>query len=177
MAGQRTESAERACRIIGRALRFPFVTTDTWGFQSLKHGQVDIVRFDSAEETYSSKDSKVMGNTPLHTAIRLAVRHLERGSEAKQLIILTDGAPCFTSKAGGKIPESQLQRWVRDEVRYARHHGINITCLMIGTFVPSEKLRHMFGSQSNWKVVDEQRLGADLIAVVTSSFVRYLKNR
>ena len=177
MAGERTQQAERACRIIGQALKFPFVQTNVWGFQSLEHGQVDVVRFDPLTEIYTSSDSKVEGNTPLHTAIRLAVRYLERGSEAKQLIVLTDGEPCFSRKGGERVPTSTLQFWVRDEVHYARRHGINVTCLMIGTFVPPDKLRRMFGSQANWKTINEHRLGSDLVNVVTSSFVKYLKSR
>jgi hypothetical protein len=177
MAGQRTQQAERACRIIGRALKFPFVQTDVWGFQSLEGGQVDIVRFDPSAEVYSSLKSKVDGNTPLHVAIRLAARHLEQGSEAKQLIILTDGEPCYSRKGGGRVPTAQLQYWVRDEVHNARRRGINVTCLMIGTHVPPDKLRRMFGPPSNWKVINEQRLGPDLVSLVTGSFVKFLKSR
>lgn len=178
MEGSRTRQAERACRIVARALKFPFVQTDVWGFQSLEPGQVDIARFDRALEAYTSAQSKVTGGTPLHIAIRLAARYLEQGDEAKQLIVLTDGDPHYIPKgANYGVPLGQLQLWVRDEVHKARRRGINVTCLMIGTLVPREKLRRMFGPPTNWKTIGEERLSSDLINLVSSSFVKYLKSR
>lgn len=177
MAGLRTKQAERACRVIARALKFPFVQTDVWGFQSLENGQVDISRFDRLLEAYTSAQSKVTGNTPLHVAIRLASRYLEQGDESKQLIILTDGEPHFVQKSGSRVPISTLQFWVRDAVQNARRRGINVTCLMIGTLVPKDKLHRMFGPSTNWKIISEDRLSSDLVSLVSSSFVRYLKSR
>lgn len=177
MKGPRTEQAERACRIIARALKFPFVQTDVWGFQSLKHGQVDISRFDRVLETYTSSQSKVVGDTPLHIAIRLATRYLEQGYETKQLIILTDGDPHYVQKGGSRVPLGTLQFWVRDEVRNARRRGINVTCLMIGALAPKDRLLRMFGPPSNWKIISDEKLSSDLVGLVSSSFVRYLKSR
>lgn len=177
MAGKNTEQAERACRIIGRALRFPFVHTSIWGFQSLAAGQVDVARYDPLLESFTSSKSKVGGHTPLHTALHLGVRFMESGSEDKQIIVITDGHPCFERKGGGNIPISQLQYWVRDEVHTARKRGINVTCLMIGKQVSREHLRRMFGPEANWKAISSDRLGGDLVNVVTSSFVKFLKTR
>jgi len=177
MAGKSTQQAERACRIIGRALRFPFVQTTIWGFQSLEAGQVDIARYDPLLESFTSSKSKVGGHTPLHTALHLAVRFMETGAEAKQIIVITDGHPCFVRKDKVSVPISQLQYWVRDEVHKARKHGINVTCLMIGSHVAPAYLRRMFGSETNWKVISDDRLGTDLVNVVTSSFVKFLKAR
>lgn len=177
MQGLRSNQAERACRIINRALKFPFAATDTWGFQSLENGNVDISRFERNLDGFTSPKSKVDGSTPLHTAIRLATRYLEQGTETKQLIVITDGEPHYITKSGARVPMAQLYEWVRKEVLHARKRGINVTCLMIGATVPAAKLRFMFGHQSNWKVVDESRLGSDLVNLVSTSFVKYLSTR
>ncbi len=75
------------------------------------------------------------------------------------------------------MPLSELQYLVRDQVHKARKSGINVTCLMIGSEVPKEQLQRMFGSEANWKVISNDRLGSDLVSVVTSSFVKFLKTR
>jgi hypothetical protein len=66
MEGSRTKQAERACRIISRALDFPFVESAVWGFQTLEDGEVDIIRFARGVEVFSSRKSEVGGLTPLH---------------------------------------------------------------------------------------------------------------
>ena len=177
MTGFKTVRAERACRIIAKALNYPFVDLNIWGFQSLDHGQVDVSRFNPKMETFSTPRSKVDGNTPLHTAMKLAVRYLDRGDEMKQLIVITDGEPFFTNKGGIRLPSAQLRIWVRDEVRWARNHGINVACLMIGKDANTAHMQEMFGTPRNWKVISEERLGNDMVDLVTSSFVRYLRNR
>jgi hypothetical protein len=180
MAGRSTEQAERACRVIGRALLFPFVRTSLWGFQSLAAGQVDIARYASLGTRFSSSKSTVKGHTPLHAALRLGVRFLERGSGAKQIIVVTDGHPCYEQKGksgGVSVPTSQLQYWVRDAVHTAQRRGVTVTCLMIGSQVSRQHLQRMFGAEANWRVLSRDRLGADMVRVMVSSFVKFLKTR
>lgn len=177
MEGVRSLQAERACRIIRRAMKFPFVTTDVWGFQSIKAGEVDIPRFSPGVEGFTTERSPVTGCTPLHTAIKLATKYLEQGAESKQLIIITDGEPHHLTKSGSKIPTSQLHVWVREAVSEARKQGINVTCLMISSKVSPEKLKKMFGPPHTWKTVNEDKLGSDLIRLVSGSFVKYLRAR
>jgi hypothetical protein len=180
MYGSKTQQAERACRIIARATRFPFVDMNVWGFKSTDNGQVDIDRFDRMMDTYTTKKSMVGGVTPLHIAVRLGVRYLERGPEAKQLIVLTDGFPIYQRRDGRDFPTWQLMMYVRDEVLRARKHGIGVTCLFIGhgdgQFDASPKqMRFMFGPSKNWSMVDPSRLGEGLIRTVSSSFINYLR--
>lgn len=180
MHGNKTRQAERACRIIARATRFPFVDMNVWGFKSMDNGQVDIDRFDRMMDTYTTKKSQVGGVTPLHIAVRLGVRYLEGGPEAKQLIVLTDGFPIYSRRDGKDFPTWQLMIYVRDEVLRARKHGIGVTCLFIGhgngQFDASPKQMHfMFGQRKNWSMLDPSRLGEGLIRTVSSSFVNYLR--
>ena len=72
MAGEKTREAERACKVLARALDFPFVDFHVWGFQSKKDGELDLTRFDKRALAFSTKEARVEGNTPLHLALRVA---------------------------------------------------------------------------------------------------------
>jgi hypothetical protein len=174
MSGSRTEQAERSCRIISRAMRFPFVHGAVWGFQSWHDGQVDITRFAPGLETFTSESCQVGGTTPLHTAIRVAVRHLESGYERKHLFVVSDGFPVYTRKDGQQFGTNTLMGFVREEVRRARSHGIGITGVMIGRDVTDKGMGFMFGSTRNWRIMDKD-FGEDLIRLVAGSFVNHLR--
>ena len=180
MHGDKTRQAERACRIVARSTRFPFVDLNVWGFKSTDNGQVDIDRFDRMMDTYTTKKSHVGGVTPLHIAVRLGVRYLEGGPEAKQLIVLTDGFPIYSRRDGRDFPTWQLMMYVRDEVLRARRHGIGVTCLFIGHGsgsydVTPKQMHFMFGGRRNWGMLEPNRLGDGLIKAVSSSFINYLR--
>lgn len=178
----RIQQAERAAGIIADALDFPFVDLRVWGFQSLDDGEVTITRFDPRLSEFHTEKTPIDGFTPLHIALRVAIRDLSAGSEAKQLIVLTDGAPLYAGLNHRVIAEKQLRLFVREEVHTARRRGINVTALLIGDtragklrFDVSQKdLAFMFGSERYWKCVDEHKFGADLIKAVSNSFVSYL---
>lgn len=179
MHGERTKKAERACRIIGRALRYPFVDLVVWGFQSLENGQVDISRFDPRLELFSSPKSNVRGVTPLHVAMRVGAKHLERGTESKQLFCITDGWPVYASRDGHNFSKRQLMFFVREDVRKAKRHGINVTGVLIksdgfGNMAPRE-LAYMFGRRECWRIMSDDRFGSDLVQLVSGSFIHYLK--
>jgi hypothetical protein len=181
MKGVKTQQAERGCRVISRALKFPFVQNTVWGFQSWEQGQVDITRFESGNEVFESDASQVGGTTPLHTAIRVAIRHLEEGSEKKQLFVISDGFPVFVRKDGGVFGTRTLMAFIRKEVQSARAKGIGVTGIMIGrqgrngvrSDVSPKNMSFMFGSK-HWRVMG-QAFGNDLIHLVTRSFVDYLR--
>lgn len=180
MYGEKTQQAERACRIIARSTRFPFVDMNVWGFKSTDTGQVDIDRFDRMMDSYTTKRSCVGGVTPLHIAVRLGVRYLEGGPEAKHLFVLTDGFPIYSRRDGRDFPTWQLMMYVRDEVLRARKHGIGVTCLFIGHGygsydVTPKQMRFMFGAPKNWAMLEPQRLGDGLIRSVSKSFINYLR--
>lgn len=184
MKGDRTEQAERGCRIITRALRFPFVEAHVWGFQSNDIGQVDITRFGPHMEGF---DAAVGGVTPLHTAIRVASRFLEEGDEKKQLFVISDGFPVFHTRSGYNFSTKRLMTFVRGEVLRARSKGIGVTAVMIGseqvkrgvvkikTEVSPKKMGFMFGSSKHWRLIGTQSFGGDLVKLVTRSFVEYLR--
>jgi len=179
MQGGRTKQAERACRILNRALRYPFVELTVWGFQSLEDGQVDISRYDPDLEVFDAPHAHVGGVTPLHVAVRVGAKQLDRGNESKQLFVITDGMPVYARRDGKQFGDKQLQFFVREDVRKARRRGINVTAALImgGSYlqVPSTILAFMFGSAKSWRVVSEDRFGSDLVNLVTSSFINYLK--
>lgn len=178
MSGSRTVQAERACRILTRALDFPFVEFNVWGFQSLSNGELDITRFPTKEKHFSfeSKEARVAGNTPLHLALRVVNRYMEVGSEAKQIICITDGFPTHVAKSGHAYGTKTLVNFVRDEVRYARKRGTNVTGVLIGSGMKTELLAQMFGSRQNWHQLSDERFGDELVRLISTSFMQYLRN-
>ena len=175
MAGEKTREAERACKLLTKALDFPFVDFHVWGFQSHKDGELDLTRFDKRALAFSTKEAKVGGNTPLHLALRVAVRFMELGDESKQIIVITDGWPSFSNKRGD-FGTRTLSRFVREEVLRARRVGMNVTGVVIGNDMKDANLSFMLGPQTNWKRMTAGRLGEGLVQVATSSFTKYLRN-
>jgi|WetSurMetagenome_2_1015567.scaffolds.fasta_scaffold03229_2 hypothetical protein len=175
MNGHRTHQAERGCRIISRALKFPFVESAVWGFQSWDAGQVDITRFAPGMEEFTSDSCQVGGTTPLHTAVRVGVRHLEAGTEKKHLFVLSDGFPVYARKGGDSFATKTLMGFVRGEVQRARSHGIGVTGIMIGNDLKADAMSFMFGSSKHWRVMGRD-FGNDLVQLITASFIEYLRS-
>lgn len=175
MEGEKTKEAERACKVLSKALDFPFVDFHVWGFQSKKDGELDLTRFDRRALAFSTKTAKVEGNTPLHLALKVAVRFMELGDEAKQIIIITDGWPSYASKRGG-FSTKTLSKFVREEVQRARRAGMNVTGVVIGNDMKDAGLSFMLGAPTNWKRMTAGNLGDGLVRVVSSSFTKYLRN-
>ena len=122
----------------------------------------------------------------MHVAIRLGTRELEKGTESKQLFILTDGFPTHAKRDGKIFATEQLMLFVRDEVQKARGLGINVTCVLVGApdwRKPEEihydmnpkQLSYMFGPKRNWRQMDPECIGSDLVHLVATSFVDFLK--
>jgi len=190
MGGDKQIQSERACRIIARALRYPFVDLHIWGFQSLANGQVDIVRFDPKVEVFDTDKSRIAGVTPFHLAIRVAHRFLERGTEMKHLFAVTDGFPVYSRKDGQSFSTKQLIMLVREEVHAAKVRGIATTGAIIGSSamlyndqpgsayfdLGPRELKFMFGAQRFWKQIHPQTFGNDLVRLVSASFIDYLKS-
>lgn len=179
MSGRPTAQAERACRVIEQALRFPFVRVETWGFQSTERGVVDITRFPPGLEVFQSAKSGVGGQTPLHIATRLAARRLEDGHEKKHLFVITDGMPVYQVKNGQQVSQSILERQVREDVLLARTRGVGVTGVLLENGHSDgdvDSMRFMFGPQRHWKIMDVDDFGKDLVSLVASSFADYLRN-
>lgn len=177
MQGRRTERAERACRVISRALDFPFVTRKVWGFQSWDDGEVAITRFRAGQEVFESDSAMVGGTTPLHTAIRVALRELEDGTDRKHLFVISDGFPVFARRDGASFGTKTLMGFVRGNVMSARQKGIGVTGVMIGRDVHDKAMSFMFGPQKYWRVMGEDTFGTDLVQLVTGAFIEYLRGR
>lgn len=176
MKGCKERQASRACRIIAEATRFPFVDLRVWGFRSGDKGEVTLDRHDRKASDFSGSCS---GTTPLHVAVRVALRALEGGREAKHLFVVTDGLPVYIRSDGEKFPTWQMMDFVRKEVQQARRHGITVSCLLIGsergTFDVSEKhMRFMFGRRQDWSMIAADQLGRGMIRLVSSSFAAFL---
>jgi len=177
MHGHRTYQAERACRIISRALDFPFVTRSVWGFQSWKNGEVNITRFQAGQEMFDSNSARVGGTTPLHTAIRVGINELEDGTDKKHLFVISDGFPMFSRRDGAQFGTKMLMSFVKKNILEARSNGIGVTGVMIGNDVEAVDMEKMFGHSRHWRVMNDAAFGSGLIELVTGAFVEYLRSR
>jgi len=176
MGGAKSEQAERACRTLEASLLFPFVDFHVWGFQSLKMGEIDISRFRPGRLNFSSDEAKVAGATPLHLALRVAVRFMEQGNEAKHLILITDGAPTHATRTINRFSTQSLLTHARSEIRHARRSGMSVTGIIIGDEMKDSQLSFMLGAPANWRRMKTERLGEGLVQIVASSFTKYLRN-
>lgn len=181
----RMGQAERAARVLSESMDFPFVDLSVWGFQSLEDGEVTVTRFSPRLDTFHTQEPAVDGCTPLHIALKVAVRELLEGTEVKQLLILTDGEPMYVGANHRPVPERQLRLFVREQILFARKRGINVTALLIGDRkkngavrfpVSRETCKFMFGLERYWKYIDDRRLGEALVSAVSDSFVSYLRS-
>jgi len=188
MGHSKTIQCRSAYNILNRALRFPFVESLVWGFSSQEPGQITITRYDSHKDAVLSMGDKgAGGGTPLHVAIRLAVKELRCGTEVKHIFIVTDGFPTHRRRDGKTFGTPQLMRFVRKEVQQARAQGIGVTGILLGSRMgpgfptrfdlePSQ-LSYMFGPQRFWRRVRAERIGSDLVQLVSSSFIQFLRRR
>jgi hypothetical protein len=188
MSGQKTAQCERAARIIQRALKFPFVEIEMWGFTAFEGGAITVSRFDQREEIWlQDSDKGAGGYTPLHVACRLAGRRLTEGTESKSLIVLTDGLPMHARRDGRWFSQKQLMVFVREELQAARKKGVNVTGVLLGENRPRragfiseyemtpKQLEFMFGTRRNWRRMSPDTINQDLVQLVSQSFLRYLK--
>lgn len=176
MKGKKTTQAERACRILAEALRFPFVDFHVWGFTSSLKGVLQISRFNNASLNFESKDAPKNGFTPLHGALQAAGAFMKPGNDTKHIVVITDGRPALVSKEGEEWNERTLMRFTREEVQFARRERCNVTSLMIGKDTTEGQMNFMWGSRKYWQRVDPAMFGASLVRNVASTFTQFLKN-
>lgn len=198
MAGMRFQQVCHATEMLKQSLHFPFVDGTLWGFRGgdRAENEVWIYRYDKGCAGYlgraraTNRATKQLfpvecnGLTPMHSAIRVATRHLlTRVSPgmAKRLFLLTDGSP-VTVKADGKgLPSWVLQQYVAKEIQWARQRGIQVYTLVIGGALDEKECRLMFGAPKYWRVVtsdnSENSVDRVLQHLVIQNFERYLKSR
>jgi hypothetical protein len=186
MRGTKHQQSEKAVRIAARALRYPFVHFDVWGFQSLGPGRVDISRFDPTLDVFTTSKSEIGGVTPLHLAIRCATRYLaDSGPGSKHMFVITDGMPAFTTAEGQKTTPRDALIHARDEVRDARKRGLSVTGAVIGEILDSaliyalgpRELGFMFGPKKYWAQINPESIGSGMVDLVSTSFVEYLQGK
>lgn len=191
----------QAFAMLKKALDFPFVTGDMWGFRgtqavqgrSAPDGEVWLYRYARDCKGYTGMSPVKAGRhftmfpvecggiTPMNSALTVAARHtLVRvpAGMAKRLFILTDGSPLQTKVTGQVLPEFLLRKYVRDAVNTARQHGVQVYALIIGDEISDEKAKKMFGNERFWKRVashDPGAVGKALFDLVRDNFTKYLK--
>lgn len=174
MRGSRSDATERAARILRRSLKLPNVEFNVWGFQAEADYKVLLSRIDPSVDVQDCAEMPVGGTTPIHIATKVAVNWLSQGTEKKQLIILTDGMPCF---AASRMTEQQMMEGVSKDIRRARRQGINVTSVVFGREISDTSARLMFGERNHWiRVMRPEDLTSKLIRVVSSSFMNFLSN-
>lgn len=178
MDATKKRGSEQACRIIGAALTLPFVKFDVWGFQSLNDGQIDVTKFGRTVRSLDNRGSgEIGGVTPLHTAVRLGVRQLmSEGADAKHLFVVTDGLPEYSTRTG-RVATKALVRFVREEVFFGRRNGVNTLGVIVGGDLNDDAMQYMFGRREFWRRISPQTMSTDLVQLVATSFVRYLRSR
>lgn len=186
MRGDKQKQSERAARIISRALRYPFVRFDVWGFQSFANGQIDLTRFDSKLDVFTTAKSPLGGLTPLHLAIRCGQEYLTKsGSGNKHMFAITDGLPVYYAKDGSELTPRQRLIQARDEVFEARKRGVSVTGAVIGEVTSGslhfelgpKELGFIFGANRYWSQLDPSVLSQSMVGLVSSSFVEFLQSR
>jgi hypothetical protein len=189
MRGERARQCLRTHRVLQKALDFPFVTLDVWGFNSTEGGVITIRRF-SKKVGLDPNDPAIHGTTPLHLAVRVGRKHLEASTAKKHICIVTDGAPIQYSRemetkhTHKEIPRSTLLRLVQEEVQRTREAGIGVTTAVIPDGMGKlpdalsyEDLGAMFGPTHSWQVLkDDQTFAHDLARLVSSSFSKFLRH-
>lgn len=193
----------RAMVVLRDALDFPFVQGGFWGFRGgnenrVSNGEVWLYRYHRdcqgfegrAPVTFASGARMQMpvecgSITPMNTALRMAVRHVDRevpGGMAKRIYLLTDGQPYQTRRDGQVIGNKFLKQFVASEVKWARAHGIEVYTILIGKAIDDQDAHQMFGNPRYWKRASTARGEVDSVDMVLSglvlqNFSKYLRAR
>lgn len=184
MEGAKIGQAEKAVRVLSRALDFPFVRFFVWGFRMCEVGEVSIVRYPLPVDRLLSKSIQPEGLTPLAPAIGLALRHLAELPGTKHLFIVTDGAPSLETADGKSVSLPALIEDTRRHVLRARASNVHVTTLLIGEpsedgvafELPDRSVRRMFGHRGQWRHVTPDNLFADLFTQISCSVLSHTAN-
>lgn len=175
-------SVARACKVVAKAMKFPFSRLEVWGFTSPGDGTATILRFEDTGKGYTGPGVKdVWGLTPLHIAVEVALRRLQAmPGSAQHLIILTDGYPTHLSSnrsfmAGTDALFVEIARHISN----GRKKGVNVVGLISGSEIDDLSANAMFGHKRFWWRVPEQPeyLFQALVGLARKSFVGYLRSK
>jgi hypothetical protein len=170
------DTVSRSCKVLAKAMKFPFSKFEVWGFSGNTKGQVFIHRFQDVEKGYTLKSEEAWGTTPLHVAAEVAVRRLsQRAGTAQHLFVITDGVPMAAGPSGESISPAHLMRSVAGTIRRGRKHGVNTVGLVLGESIPDAIAEMMFGTRRWMRAEDETEMFVSLVGLVQSAFVSYLR--
>ena len=175
------ESVSRACKVLAKAMKFPFSSFEVWGFSSDHEGRAHILRFEDPERGYWGAGLKeIWGLTPLHLVAEVGIRRLQLlPGSAQHLFILTDGYPTHLGVQSGFMPTtSELMVEVMKRIQEGRKKGVNVSGLVIGWAVLDESADFMFGP-NRWSLLDDtdEDLFQGMVGLVRRSFSTYLRRR
>lgn len=205
MSGLPFQQVCHGTEMLKKSLNFPFVDGTLWGFRGGDPvggrkevaGEVWLYRYNKSCQGYlgTARVERSQGKsfrfpvqcgglTPMHSAVRVAVKHLlTRVSPgmAKRLFLLTDGSPCGTKTSGHSLPHFILQQYVAKEIQWARQKGIHVYTLVIGSQLEEKECRQMFGPLKYWRRVEadsgDNSVDRVLQDLVIQNFEKYLKSR
>jgi hypothetical protein len=172
----------RACKVLSKAMKFPFSQFEVWGFTSPGDGTATILRFEDPEKGYTGPGVKnVWGLTPLHIAVEVALRRLQAmPGSAQHLIILSDGYPTHLGHNRGHMADTgDLFMEVAKHISGGRKKGVNVVGLLSGDEIDDLAADTMFGHRKFWFRVPEQPedLFQALVDLARKSFVGYLRSK
>jgi len=176
------DSVARACKVIAKAMKFPFSKLEVWGFTSPGDGTASILRFEDTEKGYTGPGVKdVWGLTPLHIAVEVALRRLQAmPGSAQHLIVLTDGYPTHLSSNTRLMADTEdLFVEIAKHISNGRKRGVNVVGLLSGEEIDDYSADTMFGHRRFWWRVPEQPeyLFQALVGLARKSFVGYLRSK
>ena len=176
------ETVARACKVLSKAMKFPFSQFEVWGFTSPGDGTASILKFEDPEKGYTGKGVRdVWGLTPLHIAIEVALRRLQSmPGSAQHLLILTDGYPTHLSASREILTDTgDLFSEVSRHINRGRKKGMNVAGLISGNEVSDEAADVMFGHRRFWTRVSDKHedLFQSLVGMARTAFVGYLRGK
>lgn len=176
------DAVARACKVVAKAMKFPFSKLEVWGFTTTPNGTAVVLQFEDTEKGYIGPDFKnIWGLTPLHIAVEVALRRLQAMPGSTQhLIVLTDGFPTHMSADRTRVAQtSDLFTEVARHVSLGRKKGVNIVGLISGDEIDDASADIMFGSRHFWTRVPNQpaELFNALVGIVKKAFVGFLRSK
>jgi Mg-chelatase subunit ChlD len=169
-------NASRAAAILARALRFPFVALDAFGF-SATPTSVELYAFDPHKEAFAAGGAN--GSTPTHIALRYARVRLTGKTETCHVFLVTDGAPVYATPNGVTLTTEKLAPIVRKEVDALRRRGVRVSVLLVdrdkGAPEVSDEIATLMFGPTAWRRAKTATLNESMVDLIAGEFLRYLK--
>lgn len=176
------DAVARACKVVAKAMKFPFSKLEVWGFTTAPNGTAVVLQFQDTEKGYLGSDfENIWGLTPLHIAVEVSLRRLRTMPGSTQhLIVLTDGFPTHMSADRTRVAQtSDLFAEVARQISSGRKRGVNVVGLISGDEIDDISADTMFGNRRFWTRVpnNPNELFNALVGVVKKAFVGFLRSK